>query len=84
MPETVSHTARISTVIEWPDNRPTDEVIAERMLAAALHNYHAALTTSRKGRAFTVKTWFDLTDEQRAFYLDSAIPQALQIIWKGR
>lgn len=78
------NTAHITTVIEWPENRPTDVLITERMLAAALHNHHVALTRARNGRTFEMVTWPQMTDAQRAFYIDWAIPQALQVIWRGR
>ena len=66
----------------WPDAVPTEQVIAERLLASALYNYHRVMT----GRSGLVefKTWTDLTDEQRAFLVDWAIPQAIQGIWRGR
>lgn len=82
---TVTRIAERSDRNEWPMNRPTDELIAERMLAAALHNYHRALTEPRSGdKLLTFVTWPELTDAQRAFYIDWAIPQAMQIIWRGR
>lgn len=78
---TVSHDR--PHVVPWPMQRSTEEVIAERMLAAALFNYHKVVTGQR-GMVDSFKTWEDLTDVQRAFLVDSAIPTALQVIWKGR
>lgn len=70
---------------EWPVDRLTDTVIAERMVAAALYNYHRCVTKHMDSHDF--KTWPDLTDEQQAFLIDFlidfAIPQAMSAIWKG-
>ena len=75
-----SVTERPRHTVPFPMNRPTDQVIAERMLAAALHNYHKACTSPSGNHDFM--TWDQMTDEQRAFYVDWAIPQAMQTIWK--
>lgn len=75
-------TATEKRVLEWPANRPTDQLIAERMLAAALHNYHTTHTRPSSDHPFV--TWDEMTDAQRAFYIDWAIPQAIQCVWKGR
>lgn len=72
-----------NNVVPWPAHRPTEEVIAERMLAAALYNYHRVMAGQR-GLVDSFKTWEDLTDGQRAFLVDWAIPHAVQTIWKGR
>lgn len=67
----------------WPMDRPTDIVIAERLLAAALFNFHRAVTR-RGGSVTDFKSWPELSEEQRAFLVDWAIPQAMTAIWKGR
>ena len=67
----------------WPMDRPTEEVIAERLLASALYNFH--LVRTRQQTPFAdFRTWDQLTDEQQAFLIDWAIPQAMTAIWKGR
>ena len=66
----------------FPMDRPTEQVIAERMLAAALHNYHRVF--AGKASVGEMKTWYDLSDTQRAFLLDFAIPAAMRAVWRGR
>lgn len=79
--QSVTHSRKVLTTA-WPMDRPTDEVIAERMLAAALYNYHRCVTKHMNSHDF--KTWPDLTDEQQAFLIDWAIPQAMSAVWKGQ
>ena len=67
----------------WPAGRRTDEVIAERMLAAALYDYHI-VTTKPKASLQDFRTWDQLTDTQKHFLVDYAIPAAMQAIWSGR
>jgi hypothetical protein len=61
--------------------RSVEEQIAERMLAAALHNYRSFQTG--KGSLNTMKSWMDLSDSQREFYTKFAIPRAMKAIWEG-
>ena len=74
---------RVSDHNAWPTDRPTAEVIAERILAANLYNYHGVMT--RPGFTFAdFKQWDQLTELQQGFLLDYAVPAAMQAIWKGR
>ena len=66
----------------WPTHRRTEEVIAERLLATALYNYHAVLTRPEWAlRDF--RQWDQLSEAQQAFLLDYALPAAMQAIWRG-
>ena len=73
----------MNMVTAWPTHRRTTEVIAERLLATALYNYHAAMT--RHGFELSeFAQWDQLSETQQAFLLDRALPAAMQAIWKGR
>ena len=80
----VSHTAtRIRDIKPWPTDRPTAEVIAERLLAASLYNYRSVMM--RLGfQLCDFRQWDELSEPQQVFLLEHAIPAALQAIWKGR
>lgn len=78
-----STATRISDIKPWPTDRPTAEVIAERLLASALYNYHRVMTRPEVGLA-DFRQWDELSETQQEFLLDYAIPAAMQAIWKGR
>lgn len=67
----------------WPANRPTELVIAERVLAVALYDYHIAATKPH-ATFEDFRTWEQLTDTQKAFLVDYAVPAAVQAIWQGK
>lgn len=72
--------ARADRYHAWPTDRPTEEVIAERMLMAALLNYRRA----KQGRPFTeFKTHDQMSDIECGFY-ENAVKTAYDAIWGGR
>lgn len=66
---------------QWPTDRRTEEVIAERMLMAALLNYRRAMTT-RSGLS-EFKTHDQMSDVECRFY-EHAVHTAYAAIWEGR
>ena len=74
---------RIRDIKPWPTDRPTAEVIAERLLAASLYNYHRVMTRPDMGLG-DFRQWDELSEPQQVFLLDYAIPAAIQAVWKGR
>ena len=66
----------------FPLDRPTEQVIAERLLATALYNYHQVMTGHAQLADFL--DWSTLTETQRAFLVSFAVPAAIQAVWHGR
>lgn len=81
--QSVAERPRESRYDAWPANRAMEQVIAERMLATALHNYHVTCTKRHVGMS-ALKSWDTLTETEKAFLIDFAVPAAMQAIWKGR
>lgn len=80
---THGNTAPVMGRSRWPADRKTEEVIAERLFASALYNYHAVLTRPQFQLA-DFRQWDQLNESQQAFLLDYAVPAAMQAILKGR
>lgn len=76
-----SATARSDRFHAWPANRRTEEVIAERMLMAALLNYRRALDNKADFADF--KSHAEMTDIECGFY-ETAVATAYAAIWGGR
>ena len=71
----------------WPLDRRTEEVIAERMLAAALYNDHLMQTQPTYGPGAGLadfKGWDALPDAVQAELVEDIIPQVRQLMWRQR
>ena len=67
----------------WPCDRRTEEVIAERIVAAALYNDHLMQTQPRAALA-DFRLWDDLPESVQAVLVEDIIPQVRQLMWRSR